>query len=79
MRGASSASEESDYDYSSADEEDDRNRLYSVTISIDQLCKKLKKINPHFGYSMINEDFGWSPEHDTDNLSSMKRQRLFCE
>lgn len=50
-----------------------------MTISVDQLCKKLKKINPHFSYSIINDNDEWLPEHDTDTLSSMKQQVKFCE
>ena len=77
-----SASSASEGEEDSADESDggrQAQRLETITISIDQLCRKLKTINPHFTYSMINDNDDWSPEHDTDNLSSVKRQRNFCE
>ena len=28
---------------------------------------------------MVNDNDDWSPEHDTDTLSSVKKQKLFCE
>ena len=63
----------------SSDEEEAQNRLESTTISVDQLCRKLKKLNHKFEYDVINEDDEWSAEHVTDLLSSAKRQRHFID
>ena len=51
----------------------------TVTISIGQLCRKLKKINNKFEYEFINQNEDWSADHATDDLSPAKKQRLFCE
>ena len=53
-------------------------RLPSATFSVTSLCQKLKKINPRFGYSIVNDCEDWSAEHDSCDLSPAKRQRQFC-
>ena len=51
----------------------------AVTISVGQLCKKLRKVNGGFTYKFINENDDWNEEHITDDLSPAKVQRHFCE
>lgn len=53
--------------------------LRTITISVMQLCKKLKKINHRFGFEIVNDNDDWREEHQTDNLSPAKKQRKFCE
>ena len=50
-----------------------------MTISVGQLCKKLKKINHRFTYEFTNTNDDWNAEHCTDDLSTAKEQRVFCE
>ena len=55
------------------------NELDSVTISTQQLCKKLRKFNQSFKYEFINEKEEASPEHSPEDLSPSKKQTLFIE
>ena len=68
----------SDNDGDESDEED-RARMRTITIGLNQLCRKLKKINGNFKYTIINENEEWSEDHVTAELSSAKKQRIFCE
>ena len=71
----------SDYSCSSSGSEseyEENTRLPSATFSVNSLCQKLKKINPRFGYSIVNDCDEWSTEHESCDLSSAKRQRIFC-
>lgn len=64
------------YNYSSASsdsEEEEEDPLKSVTISVDQLCRKLKKINHRFTWEFVNENDDYSDTHDTSALSSAKK------
>jgi hypothetical protein len=36
-------------------------------------------MNVSFSFDILNENDDWSPEHVTAELSSAKKQRLFCE
>ena len=64
--GSESASGLSSGEGTSSEDEEHSNRLESVTISVDQLCRKLKKLNHKFNYEIINENDEWSGDHDTD-------------
>lgn len=62
------------YSSGSSDEDDEiDDPLNSITISIDQLCRKLRKINHRFNFSYINENEEYSDAHDTAALSTAKR------
>ena len=62
-----------------SEETQEGGELDSITISVMQLCQKLKKINHRFGYEFVNDNDDWSEEHLTDSLSPAKKQRIFCE
>ena len=73
--------EDTDYDTSggytssssgSESEYEESTRLPSATFSVNSLCQKLKKINPRFKYSIVNDCEDWSAEHDSCDLSTAK-------
>ena len=57
----------------------------SVTLSVGQLCQKLKKINYRFKYEFVNETETVNSDEDeqcitnAEILSPAKVQRIFCE
>ena len=67
---SSSSGSESEYEEST--------RLPTATFSVNSLCQKLKKINPRFKYSIVNDCEDWSAEHASCDLSPAKKQRHFC-
>ena len=77
VKEKASSTTENDDGSSSSEENDEK--LQSITISVLQLCQKLKKINHRFSYELVNENEEWSEEHATDELSTAKKQRIFCE
>lgn len=54
------------------EDEEAETQLPTITISLTQLCQKLKKINAGFNYEITNENDDWSPDHVTAELSSAK-------
>lgn len=75
------ADSSSDSDSDTADESDTERDLGLpiVTISVSQLCKKLKKMNHHFSYEIANSRDEYLEAHKTDELSSKRRQTQFIE
>ena len=72
-------SDDEEGDITTSGGEEEGARLNSITISVAQLVKKLRKINHRFSYEITNDKEDWSPDHVTDDISSAKAQRLFCE
>ena len=70
--GYTSSSSGSDSEY------EESTKLPTATFSVNSLCQKLKKINPRFSYSIVNDCDEWSTEHASSDLSPAKKQRDFC-
>ena len=63
--------DENEY-FTSSGGEDEGARLASITISVSQLVKKLKKINHRFSYEFTNDREEFHEDHITDDISSAK-------